>query len=580
MGSRAFTHFNTDDYEGIGRYFCETLQDFQDPCPVNDALRTKIVTRLTKEGSSANEPANIALSDYSSLSSGADELTGGDTETDNRGNHREHSPRRPNDHDSANKEQSGNEKVGNNYFRDGALELEGSELNNEIDGVNYHNHRRGPERRKSRRMRSRRHRMRNFGGGLAGAQFNSQMQNNFFGDSKQVDNYVQYGNPNGLTIPMMRKSDSDKAINKNGGSSNTQTPKKSSKKNKRKNFKRSLTMTALPLAFFKGCSGGSEKNSPNSPTCGNSVMGSDNPTFKRNDSWDEKTFLLQNKNLANATKFTLGTSDESDEDEDSAENSRDLERLFCPLTDSNGSPLFDEAANDSVVSDGGLQPPTPHFFGEQLSAVSCRRVHSEILESVSKIKCSLLGRKGGLLYSYGHFGSEAAALNEVGKSNGKNPGIGGGGSKNKPSSADTSPVNKAQGTAQGGAGKKHAKSMAKSNAITVSLPSPAGNRKSKSGEGKGGVKKSSSTSSNSSAGSKSWDKYTKVRKAVKRDSNNGTNSGNVPTEKEKNAVKSDNSNQKSKSGTAHPGGAGYNYVNTSSPQQSVKRKKKKKKVAT
>ena len=49
------------------RYFCETLQDFQDPCPVNDALRTKIVTRLTKEGSNANEPANIALSDYSSL---------------------------------------------------------------------------------------------------------------------------------------------------------------------------------------------------------------------------------------------------------------------------------------------------------------------------------------------------------------------------------------------------------------------------------------------------------------------------------------------------------------------------------
>ena len=63
---------------------------------------------------------------------------------------------------------------------------ERSELNNQIDGVTYHNHRRGPERRKSRRMRSRRQRMRNFGGGLAGAQFNSQIQNNFFGDSKQV----------------------------------------------------------------------------------------------------------------------------------------------------------------------------------------------------------------------------------------------------------------------------------------------------------------------------------------------------------------------------------------------------------
>lgn len=65
MGSRAFTHFNTDDYEGIGRYFCETLQDFYDPCPVNEQLRAKILGRLTKEGSTANEPANIALSDYS-----------------------------------------------------------------------------------------------------------------------------------------------------------------------------------------------------------------------------------------------------------------------------------------------------------------------------------------------------------------------------------------------------------------------------------------------------------------------------------------------------------------------------------
>ena len=29
MGSRAFTHFNTEDYEGVGRYFCETLLDHQ-----------------------------------------------------------------------------------------------------------------------------------------------------------------------------------------------------------------------------------------------------------------------------------------------------------------------------------------------------------------------------------------------------------------------------------------------------------------------------------------------------------------------------------------------------------------------
>ena len=48
------------------------MLDFQDPCPVKDALRMKIITRLLKEGSNADEPANIAPSDYSSLSSGAD----------------------------------------------------------------------------------------------------------------------------------------------------------------------------------------------------------------------------------------------------------------------------------------------------------------------------------------------------------------------------------------------------------------------------------------------------------------------------------------------------------------------------
>ena len=52
------------------------------------------------------------------------------------------------------------------------------------------------------------------------------------------------------------------------------------------------------------------------------------------------------------------------------------------------------------------------MLGEQMSASSCRRVHSEILESVSKIKCSLLGRKGGLLHSYGNYGSDIA-LNEI-----------------------------------------------------------------------------------------------------------------------------------------------------------------------
>ena len=47
------------------RYFCETLQDYYDPCPVNEQLRAKVLTRLIKEGSNANDPSNIALSDYS-----------------------------------------------------------------------------------------------------------------------------------------------------------------------------------------------------------------------------------------------------------------------------------------------------------------------------------------------------------------------------------------------------------------------------------------------------------------------------------------------------------------------------------
>ena len=38
------------------------------------------------------------------------------------------------------------------------------------------------------------------------------------------------------------------------------------------------------------------------------------------------THFFYHPQLTNATKFTLGTSDESDEDEDNAEHSRDLER--------------------------------------------------------------------------------------------------------------------------------------------------------------------------------------------------------------------------------------------------------------
>uniref|UniRef100_A0A8D8LG76 Cytosolic carboxypeptidase NnaD n=2 Tax=Cacopsylla melanoneura TaxID=428564 RepID=A0A8D8LG76_9HEMI len=66
LGNRADTHFSTQDFEMIGRAFCETLLDFCDEEPSKERLRCKIINRLLKEGSSADEPTNIELSDYSS----------------------------------------------------------------------------------------------------------------------------------------------------------------------------------------------------------------------------------------------------------------------------------------------------------------------------------------------------------------------------------------------------------------------------------------------------------------------------------------------------------------------------------
>ncbi|XP_025162604.1 cytosolic carboxypeptidase 2 [Harpegnathos saltator] len=66
MGSRCGTHFSTQDYEQIGKAFCETLLDFSDQDPTKERLRNKIIARLTKEGSNAEEPTNIDLTDYSS----------------------------------------------------------------------------------------------------------------------------------------------------------------------------------------------------------------------------------------------------------------------------------------------------------------------------------------------------------------------------------------------------------------------------------------------------------------------------------------------------------------------------------
>ncbi|KOX78681.1 Cytosolic carboxypeptidase NnaD [Melipona quadrifasciata] len=66
IGSRSGTHFSTQDYEQIGKVFCETLLDFFDPDPMKEKLRSKIITRLMKGGSNAEEPTNIDLTDYSS----------------------------------------------------------------------------------------------------------------------------------------------------------------------------------------------------------------------------------------------------------------------------------------------------------------------------------------------------------------------------------------------------------------------------------------------------------------------------------------------------------------------------------
>ncbi|XP_044737315.1 cytosolic carboxypeptidase Nna1-like isoform X4 [Chrysoperla carnea] len=66
LAGRAATHFTPNDYESVGKSFCETLLDFSDEHPSKERLRTKILTRLLKTGSSADEPTNIVLSDYSS----------------------------------------------------------------------------------------------------------------------------------------------------------------------------------------------------------------------------------------------------------------------------------------------------------------------------------------------------------------------------------------------------------------------------------------------------------------------------------------------------------------------------------
>ncbi|XP_076753727.1 cytosolic carboxypeptidase 2 [Xylocopa sonorina] len=80
IGSRCGTHFSTQDFEQIGKVFCETLLDFFDPDPIKERLRNKIIARLMKEGSSAEEPTNIDLTDYSSDEGGTSDSTASEKE--------------------------------------------------------------------------------------------------------------------------------------------------------------------------------------------------------------------------------------------------------------------------------------------------------------------------------------------------------------------------------------------------------------------------------------------------------------------------------------------------------------------
>ena len=74
-GNKAYSHFTPRDYENVGRYFCETLLDFNDPSPPKEQLRYKILLRLLRDKSSATLPSNVILSEYSSISSSDGDYT-------------------------------------------------------------------------------------------------------------------------------------------------------------------------------------------------------------------------------------------------------------------------------------------------------------------------------------------------------------------------------------------------------------------------------------------------------------------------------------------------------------------------
>ena len=116
------------------------------------------------------------------------------------------------------------------------------------------------------------------------------------------------------------------------------------------------------------------------------------------------------------------------------------------------------------------------------------------------------------------------------------------------------------------------------NAITVSLPSPAGNRRSSR---QGSISSNNGSGTKSSKEGKSWDKMKKVRKTVKqfstdkgkdpKDGSSGSGGGgSSPTQSQHPPLKQSASARQLGGTTSNGGGL--------SPSQSVKKKKKKKKA--
>ena len=118
-----------------------------------------------------------------------------------------------------------------------------------------------------------------------------------------------------------------------------------------------------------------------------------------------------------------------------------------------------------------------------MSSSNCRRVQSEIMASVSRIKSSILGRKGGFLHTYAMLesndtgGSVPVSLNTSPQHNPTVP------VKQKKSLNENNQSHsqkpKLKNSRSQGSLKLRSKSpgpILMRDSITVSLPSPAGNR--------------------------------------------------------------------------------------------------------